>query len=321
MKKITTFILLISTINLFAQSPDSLLTPKDTTWKTTGFLGLTANRTELSNWQGGGQNNTSITGIGNFEAVFQRNAFEKWTTKIDMQYGLIRTGTQKGFRKNNDQIFVLSKYNTKAFGDHYFFAGQLDYRTQFSPGYTYRGDTISGPAVSDFNSPGYIQAAIGLDYKPTDYFAVMFAPIALKATMVNRQYLADAGAYGMTPAVRDENGNIITRGQKIRYEIGARFIMKFKKDIFKNVNLDSYLDLFTNYLEKPGNVDVIFNNLLTIKITKIFSASVICQMLYDDDIMIKRDLNNDGVFDLPGEFNGPRLQVLTTVGFGIGFKF
>jgi hypothetical protein len=320
MKKIFTVILISQVAGIFAQTttPEAV---KDTSWKTSGFFGITGSKTELSNWQGGGQNNLALNGIFNFEAVYKRDQFEQWTNKIDAQYGLIRPGDVRGFRQNNDQLFVLSKYNTKAFGKSWFYAAQADYRTQFSPGYTYRGDTISGPAVSDFNSPGYIQGALGLDFKPTDYFSAMIAPIAGKITMVNRQYLADAGAYGVDKAEIDKSGNITTPGKKIRYEVGGRIIIKFKKDIFKNCNYDSYLDLFTNYLDKPGNVDVIFNNLLTFKITKIFTASIICQMVYDDDIRIKRDLNGDGIYDKPGEFNGPRLQVLTTYGFGLGYKF
>jgi hypothetical protein len=139
--------------------------------------------------------------------------------------------------------------------------------------------------------------------------------------MVNRQHLADDGAFGVDKAVRADDGTIITPGKKIRYEMGARIILKFKKDILPNVNYDTYLDLFTNYLEKPGNVDVIFNNLLTLKINKIFTASIICQMIYDDDIVIKRDLDKDGNFDKEGEINGPRLQVLSTIGVGLGYKF
>ncbi len=89
----------------------------------------------------------------------------------------------------------------------------------------------------------------------------------------------------------------------------------------KNVNFDSYLDLFTNYFERPGNFDVIFNNLLTFKINKFFTASIICQMLYDDDIIITRDLDKNGLIDVEGEFKGPRLQVSTTMGIGLGYKF
>jgi hypothetical protein len=294
---------------------------KDTTWKTTGFLGLNASQTALSNWQGGGQNNVALGALFNIEAVYRRDQFEQWTNKLDAQYGMIKQGDVRWFRKNLDQLFALSKYNTLAFGKHWFYAAQVDYRTQFAPGNVYAGDSIVGRAVSDFNSPGYVQFALGLDYKPKDYFSVTIAPLAGKLTIVNRQYLADAGAYGVQKAVTDESGTVITPGKRTRYEFGGRIIVKFKKDIMKNINLDSYLDLFTNYLEKPGNFDVVFNNLLTMKINKYFTVNLISQMLYDDDITIKRDWDKDNKYETPGDINGPRLQMLTTLAIGFGYKF
>lgn len=319
MKKVFTLIAFGISISLSAQ--DIQPAKKDTSyWKKAGFLGLNASNTQLSNWQGGGQNNTALNAIFNFEAVYKKDK-QEWTNKLDCQYGIIRQGQSVGFRKNVDQLFALSKYNVNAFSKYWYYAAQGDYRTQFAPGYNYVADTISGPAVSDMNSPGYVQLALGLDYKPTSYFSITFAPAAGKITIVNRQYLADAGAYGVEPAVRDSNGTIVTNGKRIRYEAGGRVIVKFKKDIFKNVNLDSYLDLFSNYANNPGNIDVVFNNLLTMKINRYLSANVICQMIYDDDIIVKRDWDKDGLFDNKNDINGPRLQVLTTIGVGLGYKF
>ena len=104
-------------------------------------------------------------------------------------------------------------------------------------------------------------------------------------------------------------------------EFGGRMVIKFKKDIVKNVNLDSYLDLFSNYMNKPENIDIIFNNLLTFKINKYFTANVISQMLYDDEIIIKYDWNKDGKYDHENDINGPRWQVISTFAFGFGYKF
>jgi hypothetical protein len=294
---------------------------KDTSWKKAGFFGVNFSQTALNNWQGGGQPNITLGSIFNFEITYRRDKYEQWVNKLDAQYGLIRQGDIGSLRKNLDQLFFLSKYNTLAFREHWFWAIQADYRSQFAPGYNYVGDSIVGRAVSDFNSPGYIQLALGLDYKPKDYFSVTLAPLAGKITMVNRQHLADAGAYGVQKAEMDSEGRIITPGKKIRYEFGGRVIVRFKKDVFKNVNLDSYLDLFTNYLEKPGNFDVIFNNLVTMKINKFFTVNVISQMLYDDDIRVVRDWDKDGKYESEGDINGPRLQMLTTLAVGFGYKF
>lgn len=325
MKKIFLILPLLLSIRVGAQdqiAQDSAkVVIKDTAWKTSGFLGLNASQTALSNWQGGGQDNVALNMIVNLEATYKRDKFEEWTNKLDAQYGMIKPGEARKFRKNIDQLFALTKYSTLAFKKYWYYSAQADYRTQFAPGNNYIGDSVAGRAVSDFNSPGYLQLALGLDYKPNDYFSITFAPIAGKVTFVNRQYLADEGAYGVDKATYDTSGTLLTPGKKVRYEFGGRVIVKFKKDIFKNVNLNSYLDLFSNYMNNPGNIDVVFNNLLTLKVNKFLSASVICQMLYDDDITIKRDWNKDGVYTNKEDINGPRLQVITTLGVGFGYKF
>lgn len=330
MKKNLTLLFAAGALRILAQDPlvlqplqkDTLTAKKDTSWKISGFFGINGSQTSLSNWQGGGVNTTAINSIFNVQAEFKKDK-HVWTNKLDAQYGIAKLGAGDGvpFRKNIDQLFALSKYNINAFSKYWYYAAQADYRTQFGPGFKYEGDSIVGRASSDFNSPGYIQLALGLDYKPSDYLSVTFAPVAGKITLVNRQHLADEGAYGVEKAIRDTNGRVITAGKRSRYEFGGRVIVKFKKDIVKNVNLDSYLDLFSNYMNNPGNIDVIFNNLITMKINRFLSANIICQMLYDDDIMILYDHNKDGVAGGPNDFYGPRLQVLTTFAVGFGYKF
>lgn len=313
---ITTLILgFLMSLTAIAQT-----TVKDTSWKTAGFFGLNASQTALSNWQGGGQDNIAINAILNAQAIYTKGKLT-WTNKLDAQYGIMKPGEAKLFRKNIDQLFATSKVNIDAFAKHWYYAAQADFRSQFAPGNNYVGDSVVGRSTSDFTSPAYIQLALGLDYKPVPYFSAFLAPLAGKITTVNRQYLADAGAFGVEKATYDTAGNVITSGKRVRYEFGGRLVVRFKKDIYKNVNLDTYLDLFSNYMNNPQNIDVVLNTLLTVKITKYFSASVISQVQYDDYVITQRDWNKDGLYDNKNDINGPRLQLLTTVAIGFGYKF
>lgn len=305
------------------QLPDTIKkkNTRDTSWKLPGLFSISASQTSLNNWQGGGSDNLTITSIFKLDPVYKK-ANHEWISKIDLKYGLIKPGDFRLYQKNMDQLFLLTKYNLNAFNKYWYYTTQADFRSQFAPGYNYSGDSIVGRATSDFMSPGYVQTLVGLDFKPVDYFSVTFAPVAGKITIVNRQYLANEGAFGVEKAVRDTAGRLITPGKRTRYEFGGRIIVKFKKDITKNISLDSYLDLFSNYIHNPQNIDVMFNNMLTIKINKYFTASLISQMLYDDDVIIKRDWDKDGKYDKPQDIFGPRLQALTTlaIGFGVTFK-
>ncbi len=326
MKKLLLILFSGACLNSVAQDASSNeqkkadVTLKDTCWKIAGFFGLNASQTALSNCQGGAQDNVALNTIFNGELTYKKNKMI-WMNKLDAQYGLIKPGEAKLFRKNIDQLFALSKLNINAFAKHWYYAAQADFRSQLAPGYNYVGDSISGMATSDFLSPAYIQLALGIDYKPAPYLSAFVAPVAGKITMVNRQYLADAGAFGVDKATYDNSGNLVTPGKRARMEFGGRMVIKFKKDIVKNVNLDSYLDLFSNYMNKPENIDIIFNNLLTFKINKYFTANVISQMLYDDEIIIKYDWNKDGKYDHENDINGPRWQVISTFAIGFGYKF
>lgn len=291
-------------------------------WKSSGFTGLNFTQTALSNWQSGGQNNIAINSILNYQLEYKKGNYE-WINKLDAQYGLNKPGDDKLFKKNIDQILFISQHNIQSlWNKNWSYSAMMDFRTQFAPGYIYVGDSIAGRANSDFFSPAYIQVAMGLNYKPFDYFQIIISPLAGKTTIVSRQYLADAGAFGVEKAEYDPISNqLIKHGKKYRLEAGARLTIKFKKDLNKLISIDSYLDLFSNYFHNPQNIDIVFNNLITFKINKLFTISIISQTLYDDDVIIIRDWNRDGKFDHPNDIYGPRLQMLTTFGIGLGYKF
>ncbi|MBQ1605484.1 MAG: hypothetical protein II088_01630, partial [Bacteroidales bacterium] len=98
---------------------------------------------------------------------------------------------------------------------------------------------------------------------------------------------------------------------------------QFKIDFCKDRS-DSYiftfnskLDLFSNYLVKAQNVDMNWENLLTIKLSKWFSANLSITLAYDDDIDVPVDRDGDGVC----EGLGKRLQFKELLGVGFTYKF
>jgi hypothetical protein len=70
-------------------------------------------------------------------------------------------------------------------------------------------------------------------------------------------------------------------------EIGAYMSAKYNKELNKWATYAGRLDLFSNYKRKPGNVDVLFTNLLTMKFNKWLGSTISLDLLYDDDV-IKR---------------------------------
>ena len=238
-----------------------------------------------------------------------------WENSADLAYGLVQQG--KGYvRKTDDKIDLTSKYSRYAFKNVWYYSALLGFKTQFAPGYTFQDDTAR-TLISDFMAPGYAILAIGLDYRPNKKFSLFIAPITGKITFVTNQTLANAGAFGVDPAELDTAGNVITPGKNVRYEFGGYVRAQYQAEIMTNVTLKARLELFSNYLDHPGNIDVNAETLLTMKVNKYINASLASQVIYDNDININVDKNHDGVY----EAVGPRLQFRQVLGVGFAVKF
>jgi hypothetical protein len=178
----------------------------------------------------------------------------------------------------------------------------LNFKTQLANGYNYPNDSDK---ISGFMAPGYLLGAIGLDYKPNDNFAVFLAPLTLKVTFVTDDTLAAAGAFGVDP------------GDHFKNEFGGYLRAFLKKDVMENITFQTKLDLFSNYLHNPQNIDVSWECLLSMKVNKFISATLSTHLVYDDDVDIAVDNNDD---DVPDEY-GPRVQFKEVLAVGFSVKF
>ena len=107
--------------------------------------------------------------------------------------------------------------------------------------------------------------------------------------------------------------------KKVRYEAGGYLRAQFKKDIAKNVNLATKLELFSNYLDRPENIDVNWELLLNMKINKFLSANLATQMIYDNDIPVAVERTDATGVKVMGP--GPRLQFKEVLSLGLSVKF
>jgi hypothetical protein len=290
-------------------------TAKDTTWKRGGVVALNFTQASFTNWAAGGIN--SISGQFLFNAFLNyKKDKTTWDNTLDISYGLVKQGTAASLRKADDKLDITSKYGQYAFKKFWYYTFLANFKTQFQPGYTYQGDTAK-TLISDFMAPGYLLVAIGLDYKPNDRFSIFTAPLTAKYTFVTNQELANQGAYGVEPATYDTAGNLLMEGKNVRQEFGGYFRAQYRGDIMKNVNLLARLELFSNYIDRPQNIDVNAEVLVTMKVNRFISASLNMQAIYDNDVNVAVDKNDDGVID--GQ--GPRLQFRQVIGVGLAYKF
>jgi len=143
--------------------------------------------------------------------------------------------------------------------------------------------------------------------------SVFGSPAAARWTIVSN------GPYSYVSPDGIFNGNVetplatlygVNPVKKTKGEFGAFITASLRKDIFKNVTYISKLDLFSNYLDNPQNVDVFWTNQFKCSISKFIQVSYSIDMLYDDNV--KNPL-------APAHAIG--LQVLSTLGVGFAFKY
>lgn len=276
-------------------------TKADTLWKFSGTTSLNLSQLSLTNWAAGGDNSLSGNALINLAANYTKDN-TSWENSLKLGFGLIKQGSDPT-RKSDDQIDLASKLGLKA-SDKWFYTGLLGFRTQFAQGYDNPGDA-NRLKISNFMSPGYLNFSLGMDYKPSEAFSLLLSPLSTKLTLVLDEDLSAAGSFGLDP------------GQSARGEFGAYIKMAFKKEILKNVTLDTKVDFFSNYLDNPQHIDVNWDLLLTFAINEYLSASLLTQLIYDYDIKFGTDTTGDGVPDTFDE----KVQFKELFGLGLTYSF
>ncbi len=274
-------------------------------WKKGGIVAINLAQTSLTNWASGGQNSFAVNGLLSGFANYKKGTLA-WDNTLDIGYGILKQGLDDGFLKTDDKFDFLSKYGQQAY-KHLYYAALLNFKTQMTIG---KDNSTIDAKISNLLAPAYVLAALGIDYKPNAYISAFIAPVTGKFTIVNDDELSAAGAFGVNP------------GDKMKSEIGGyvRMIINkndFKAEWLKNVALTSKIDLFSNYLHNPQNIDVSWENQIALKINRFIAVTINTHLLYDDDIIIAKDTNEDGIIDS----NAPRVQFKEILGVGFSFKF
>jgi len=230
-------------------------------WTKKWTLSLNGSQASYSNWSQGNNNSVAATGGNMFNATFKRDRYS-YDMLLNLRYGQTKINGSE-IRKTDDLIHFKNRVNHLLHATQYTAYFEVDFRTQFDAGYD-----KNRVYISDFMSPGYLQETAGLGYKPVDYIQLQ-SGFTLKQTFV-----ADtlhSRRYG------------VTAGKNVRSEGGFSMGASFKKNIAKNLVLNSNVQTFTNFLESVENTDVMFNNELTGKINSFMNTNIQFALMYDRD--------------------------------------
>ena len=263
-------------------------------WTREGNLGLKLTQVSLTNWAAGGDNSVAFDFQGAYQANYKKGK-HLWNNRLELAYGLNRTG-EDGTKKANDKIYLNSNYGY-SIAKSWYASAFATFQTQFSPGYDY---SISKDiSVSEFMSPAYLTTGLGFTYEPNKIFTVVFSPASWRGTFVLNDRLSDEGAYGVDP------------GKHLLSSFGANLKGEVRYEFMKNMTVYSRLDLYSDYLHKPQNIDVNWEVQINMAINKWFSTTLTTNLVYDDDVKIAQ---KDGT-------KGPRVQFKEILGVGLQFNF
>ncbi len=241
-------------------------------WKHTGLFTINVNQGSLSYWSSGGESFLiGINGILN-KSMHHRHGKYTWDSYFDLELGYVDASSFKKFRKTNDRCDLTSEFEHRL-SKHisYGLIGNLN--TQVFSGHNYF--TSSHEKISNFLSPGKILVSMGLDFKKhseESFFDVFITPATIRwVTKID-------------PDFRLLNKFGVDSAHKVNTELGAYLSTHYNTRFSKTLSYIGRLDLFCNYKRNPQNVDVLFNNLLTFAIARNFAGSVLIDVIYDDDI-------------------------------------
>lgn len=292
-------------------APVAAAAPDSTIWMKNGKLDVNFSQVYLSNWAAGGQSTLSLITKFDYTWEYDRGTLG-WDSEVHGAFGLLHRPEESVLLKTDDRVECATKLGLRA-TDNGFATLMASFRSQFAPGYALvNGLPDRSNRTSNLLAPGYGVMAAGMDYKNTeDQLTVFVAPVTYKATWVLDDSLSQAGAFGVEP------------GQRSRHELGGYLKLAWKTTVMQNVDYAVRLDLFSNYLNNPANIDVFSDHTLAMKVNDYLTTTIAATLIYDDDVMLQKQealVDPDGNVLRPAQV-GPGLQLREVLSVGFSLKF
>jgi hypothetical protein len=264
MKKIITVFVLLFTLTIQAQEKKE---STKSTWKKNGNISFLVNQSSFSNWIAGGDNTVSGNLGINYDFNYTKGNLT-WDNKLILAYGLNNV-KGNGTRKTDDRFEFNSLVGKKAKGN-WSYSFFLNFKTQFTNGYDY--SKTPKVKTSAFLAPGYLSFGPGLLWKKSDNFKINIAPITSKITLVSDEF---SGKYGTD------------LGDNTRYEFGFNASLNHKTTLMENVTMENILNVYSNYLDIPQNIDIDYQLSFVMQIKKYLSTNLNFHTIVDDNASSK----------------------------------
>ncbi|MEC5167434.1 hypothetical protein RCH18_003190 [Flavobacterium sp. PL11] len=283
-----------------------------TYWSNKNTLGLDISEVAFVNWNAGGT--SSISGL--LKGKFVRNYTRlnlNWSNELIFRYG-VNKQDGKDVKKTDDQFQFNSTFGYRNNPtSNWFHSAKFNFNTQFTNGYAYPN---TSKAISKPFAPAYMFAGMGAENINKEKNRTFYiSPFTFKTTLVLDQRLANQGAFGVQRAIYDKDKNLISEGKQSKTEFGFLITNKYKKEILKNIILENRLSLYSDYINRFGNIDVNCDLQIELRVNQYVKANIGAHVIYDDDIKSKQEVAGIQVTE------GPKTQVRQAIGVGLEYVF
>ncbi|NIU58657.1 MAG: DUF3078 domain-containing protein [Phycisphaerae bacterium] len=240
-------------------------------WKRQIIGNINLTQASFDNWEQGGESALAWQVNLNTTFTLDREKYS-WSNSGKFTLGFAKVGDTEA-KKSDDVINIESVFTRKLTKLLNPFVA-VTAKTQFVSGFEFDGDEKT--KVSEFMDPGYFTQSVGVGYAPNDVIKTRVG-FSVKETITSDfpiPYADDPD----TPEI-----------EKTKIEPGISSVTDVKKNFQEDVLFTSKLDIFSD-LEAFDRIDVLWENSLTLKVTKFINVSVNVDLLYDKDISDKYQL-------------------------------
>ena len=282
---------------LTAASDVPVAEPKPVYWTNSVLNQINFGQTSLWNWAAGGYNNYTLAAAIDANANYKKDKMI-WNNRLQLDYGFLYSADKPILQKTKDRIYFESKWGYETPIVHLSYSAFFDFKTQFNDNWKYgtpKNEEGHEPSIQDWLnarelmsgvfSPAYINFGLGLLWTPKPWFSLNFSPLAADIVVVQNPGLREK--YGMP--LREE-GLDKTDGNNFkpyRFGLGAQLKADAKWIINDDFSYTTQLVLFSDYLHKPQNLRVNWDNKVFWKLAKYFALTLSTNLIYDENVMVK----------------------------------
>ena len=289
-------------------------------WKYHTDASFMLNQTALSNWVKGGERSIAtaldVTGYADYNNKQLKISSSNFAR---LKFGYLATG--KDIRKNLDLLETNSKFNHKAFGK-FDFSAILLFKTQIAIGKNYfttaAGHDTSN-MVSKFMNPAILTIGLGLDYQPNKTTSLNFSPLTYRGTFVTDPAYINNTYY---PNRIDQTLYGVPKNRYSLNEPGVSFMITNEIKPVPTVSIVNRLQLFTNYIHNPQNVDVDWEMITTAHLNWFTDVRFNTHLIFDDDTKTEELQGGKPILRPDGTTKKTaRIQLKEMLGLSLYFKF